>query len=119
VEIDGGVNDVNVEEACRALDEGAQWGGMPWERKVAITKMSIVGKKVFIFYGGVQIGAGFILTKVDQSFDLFPELKENNPALTRLIDICITALLGKSVPPQTGGQTPAAGMQRPGASSGR
>jgi hypothetical protein len=115
----GSMNDVPVEEVCRALDEASTWGGMPWDRKMQITKMAVMGKKVLVFYGDVQVGAGFILTKVDQTFDLFPELKDNPPALTRLIDVCISGIMGKSVPPQTSARPPAAGILGPGTSPRR
>ena len=115
----GGLNEISVEDGCRALDEGSTFGGMPYERKLAVAKLSVLGKRVTLFYDGVQVGAGFILNKMEQSFDLFPELHDNHPALVKLLDICTAALLGKSVPPQRSAQTPAAPTTGPGASSRR
>jgi len=108
LEIDS-FNDVPVMEASRALDEATVFG-MSWDNKVLMTRHSILGKKVVISYKGKPIGPGFVMNRINDPLDSFPELK-SAPAFRFLVDACVSHLMEKSLPPQESEPPAAAGTR--------
>ena len=110
VDIDPSIKMPPVMVGGKAIDEAKQIGSMPWETKVLIMRHSILGQKVTISYKGKPIGPGFVMNSMTDPLDSFPELT-SIPALQFLVDVCMSALMEKSLPPQEGDPLAAAGMQ--------
>jgi hypothetical protein len=82
-----------VIEICRCMDSG-----LPFDAQERLTKYCILGKPVKIYLDDKLLET-LIVNKLDDRWDVFKVFVEYPMALQRLIDICVSHITKKYMPP--------------------
>jgi hypothetical protein len=95
-------------EIVRAMDEAVSSGGLiSIDTKDRLLHLAIIGKPAKLNYDGVELGS-FVSNSKEDVWDNFPVLADNPSALRLLMDLALSFVMSKWMPPQVGAPSAAA-----------
>jgi hypothetical protein len=97
-----------VLEIVRSMDEAvSNQGTISIETKDRLLHLAIIGRPAKLSYDGVELGS-FVSNSKEDVWDNFPVLADNPSALRLLMDLALSFVMSKWMPPQVGAPTAAA-----------
>jgi hypothetical protein len=107
IEVDGEFGSLPLLDVVRYLTE-IDGGELSIESKDRITRAAVINRKVTIFYQGKMLETPFIMNSPIDPWDSIPAVAKNPTALIVLMELAVSKMIEKSLPPQAESDPPVA-----------